>query len=286
ISNLPYVNFVSLAAKYMSRSRTKVIAVEHIPIYENNLQDKQLVRLFSQLIVGQLYRGASRIICVSESMKEAFLREHSKISKKVLSINNPVVDEKRFDAVNINSLHPWLAEKSVPVALIVSRLSPEKDLMTAIDAFYYLRERLNLKLIILGEGSEAKRLKDKVKVFEYASDVDFLGHVSNPEVYMCFSDILLLSSIREGLPTVIIEALACGCNVVSTDCPFGPREILCDGKYGWLVPVGNVQQLAVAMQDAIENPKDPEMLKSRAQDFHVSKAIAAYTDLINEVCEN
>jgi glycosyltransferase involved in cell wall biosynthesis len=121
-----------------------------------------------------------------------------------------------------------------------------------IDAFARLRETRPAHLIILGEGEERARLESLVQELQLASDVALPGFVQNPYAYMHRAAVFVLSSIWEGLPNSVIEALACGCPVVSTDCPNGPAEILDGGKYGHLVPMGNPQDLAEAIGKVLD----------------------------------
>ena len=106
------------------------------------------------------------------------------------------------------------------------------------------------------------------------------GFVENPYTYMANADVFVLSSQFEGFGNVLVEAMACGTPVVSTDCPAGPAEILENGKYGRLVPVGNVDAMAEAIKDALDSPFDPKILQKRAQDFDVKKIADEYLKVI------
>ena len=108
------------------------------------------------------------------------------------------------------------------------------------------------------------------------------GFVENPYAYMARAAVFALSSSYEGLPTVLIEALACGCPVVSTDCPSGPREILDEGKYGRLVPVGDDAALAQAICDTLDHVPPREKLIERARFFSVDRATEQYCRVLLE----
>jgi glycosyltransferase involved in cell wall biosynthesis len=110
--------------------------------------------------------------------------------------------------------------------------------------------------------------------------VSFAGFVDNVYAYMGSASVFVLSSRHEGLPTVLIEAMACGCPVVATDCPSGPREILQDGAYGPLVPVGDETSLAEAILEALDSPVSPELLRERASDFSTESALEEYVEFI------
>jgi glycosyltransferase involved in cell wall biosynthesis len=143
----------------------------------------------------------------------------------------------------------------VPVVLGVGRLTRQKDFPTLIRAFAAVRRRHAARLIILGEGEDRPGLEALAGQLGVAHDVALPGFQDNAVAYMAASRLFVLSSTWEGLPTVLIEALAAGTRVVSTDCPNGPREILQDGRLGALVPVGDVAALAAAMIEALCRPK-------------------------------
>jgi len=115
------------------------------------------------------------------------------------------------------------------------------------------------------------------------TDVDMPGFVANPFQYMARASLLVLSSLYEGLPGVLIQALACGCPVVSTDCPGGSKEILADGQFGTLVAVGDATGMADAIRAQLDNPADKDVLRQRAEDFSVDRAVGNYLELLDAV---
>jgi len=129
--------------------------------------------------------------------------------------------------------------------------------------------------MILGEGEERPKLESLVRELRLEEDVSLPGFIDNPFKYMKRAAVFVLSSRWEGLPNVLIQALACGTPVVSTDCPSGPAEILEGGKWGRLVPVGNVEELAEAIMATLNDPSPPEVAK-RAQDFRIEKPAENY----------
>jgi glycosyltransferase involved in cell wall biosynthesis len=134
--------------------------------------------------------------------------------------------------------------------------------------------------VILGEGPQRPELEACVRDLGLEDDVWLPGAVDNPYAWMARAQLFVLASYFEGLPTVLIEALACGCPVVSTDCPTGPREILEDGRHGELVPMRDPEALAAAMARTLDNPLDSETLKTRAMDFHVDRIADEYLDAL------
>jgi glycosyltransferase involved in cell wall biosynthesis len=119
-------------------------------------------------------------------------------------------------------------------------------------AFAILGQKLDARLVFLGDGEERERLEALTKELQLEAAVSFLGGVANPLPYMKRAKVLALSSVVEALPTVVIEALAMNLPVVATDCPSGPREILRDGAYGTLVPVGDASRMAEAILNVLQ----------------------------------
>jgi glycosyltransferase involved in cell wall biosynthesis len=147
------------------------------------------------------------------------------------------------------STETWLAAKDRPVYVAVARLSPEKDLATLLDAFALLRQQRRARLVVLGEGGERGALERRAHRLGIADDVRLPGWLDNPYPLMQRADAVVVSSRREGFCRVLVEGLALGVPVISTDCPCGPREILDGGRLGTLVPVGDADALARAMHD-------------------------------------
>jgi glycosyltransferase involved in cell wall biosynthesis len=167
------------------------------------------------------------------------------------------------------------------VIISAGRLTKSKNFELLIRAFDIVNKRMPVKLIILGDGEEMQNLKNLKKSFHLTNDVSFPGFVKNPGAYFSKADLFVLSSDYEGLPGVIIEALACGCKVVSTDCKNGPREILMDEKLGWLSQVGNTNDLAEKILTALNSPVDKSALVQRANDFHQDRIVDDYIKLFN-----
>jgi glycosyltransferase involved in cell wall biosynthesis len=144
-----------------------------------------------------------------------------------------------------------------------------------------LRNKAAARLIILGEGEERGRLEALIEASGLSGDIDLHGFVENPYAYLSRADAFVLSSRWEGLPTVLIEALACGCPVVATDCPSGPREILQGGRYGALVPVGDAAALCAAMAQVLKTRPAKEALRERSMSYSVERATSQYIELLS-----
>jgi len=228
-------------------------------------------------MVRCFYPLADKIIAVSEGVLEDLSSISLKAARKGGVIYNPVVDSEIFQKAEEPVSHPWF-EEDVPVVLGVGRLTPQKNFDLLLRTFARLRREHDARLIILGDGNQRERLEARTEALKIEDCVDLPGFVSNPYPFMANASLFALSSDFEGFGIVLVEALACGCPVVSTDCPSGPREILEDGKWGRLVPVGDEEALAEAMHEALSEEHDPERLRRRAMDFSVNKAVNEYLD--------
>ena len=199
---------------------------------------------------------------------------------RVHTIYNPVVSDALVRNSDQPAGHPWLDNPGPRVILAAGRLSKQKDFPTLLSSFARLRERSPARLIVLGKGRLLPELESQAKELRIAEHVDFPGFARNPYAFMAKASLFVLSSRYEGLPTVLIEAMACGCPVVSTDTPFGPDEILEGGRWGELVPVGDARALSEAMLRALENPRPSEALRKRAAYFGIDQAVARYEELL------
>jgi glycosyltransferase involved in cell wall biosynthesis len=200
----------------------------------------------------RFYPWADGIIVVSNGVRDDMARVTKIPSERITVIYNPsVVRDEVWEKAQAPLDHPWLKPGQPPVIIAVGRLQIQKDYPTLFSAFAQVRKRLPARLLILGEGRERGSLEELVRKLGLENDVSMPGFVMNPYAYMARASLFVLSSRWEGLPTVLIEALCCGTSVVSTDCPSGPREILKGGEYGRLVPVGDVDALAQAIEAAL-----------------------------------
>ncbi|GAB7095460.1 hypothetical protein JCM30237_26140 [Halolamina litorea] len=162
------------------------------------------------------------------------------------------------------------------------RHAPEKDFRTLVDAFASLREKREARLVLIGDGPEHEALVEYADSMDVAEDIDLPGFVNNVYPYMSNANVFALSSKTEVFGMVIVEAMGCGCPVVSTDCT-GPTEILADGEYGPLSPVGDVERMADALERTLNDPLDVETLRSRAREFSTERSVERYEALIESV---
>ena len=200
--------------------------------------------------------------------------------KRIHTVHNPIISGDFSRKADAPVEHPWLNGSDRPVVLAVGRLEEEKEYRILLSAFAMLLKRRQARLIVLGKGSQLSMLQTLADRLRIGAHVDFHGFVTNPFPFMANADLFVLSSRREGLPTVLVEAMACGCPVVSTDCRHGPAEILEGGRLGELVSVGDTQALADAMDRTLIAPPDPGILRGRAAFFSVERAVNRYEALL------
>lgn len=291
LSNLPIINVLSIMAKILAGSSARVFLVEHslflmdvIPLVHERArfphQPQGKIELILPKIMRWFYPQADGVIAVSKGLARHIERSLNLKSGFVKVIYNPVIDGDLLSQSKQSVFHPFFESENLPIFLAVGRLTVQKDFETLLQAFAVFRQKNAAKLLILGEGELRNKLTSLVRELNLEKDVCLFGFVKNPYAYMRRATALVLSSVWEGLPTVLIEAMACGCQVISTDCTYGPNEILQQGEYGFLVPVKDVSALAAAMQQSLEFPKNPEKLKQRAQDFTIKKAVSEYLSLM------
>ena len=166
----------------------------------------------------------------------------------------------------------------------VGRLSPEKDFATLIRAFARVRAATRARLVVVGDGEQEAVLKELIANLGLADDVWLAGHQANPCAMIAKCRVLVSSSRFEGSPLVVVEALGCGCPVVATR-TVGAAEILEDGRYGRLVPVGDPDAMAAAIEATLARPHDLAPGRPRAATFGVQRSAAAYLSLFAHLCQ-
>ena len=225
---------------------------------------------------------ADKVIAVSEGVREDLLKISGMgtTADRFAILHNPVFDDEILRLAEAPLDHPSFANPSVPVIVAAGKLKPQKDYPTLLKAFALVRERRAVRLLILGDGEEHDRLTRLCHDLGIADDVAFVGYVRNPYAFFRHANLFVMSSRHEGMPTALIEAIACGCPAVSTDCPSGPNEILAGGRYGRLVPVGDSEALSDAIMRTLDAPIPSETLVERARAFSFERAIDAYEDLV------
>ncbi len=278
LTTLNLASMTALAAKRLSGAPTRVvIRVANAVSKQPKGRFKNAVDRFLQ---RRIYPWADEILAVSNGVADDLAAHISLPRERVRTIYNPVVTPDLQRLADEPLLHPWFAPHHPPLILAVGRLDVLKDFGTLIRAFAHIAAESPARLLILGEGNQRPVLEALVAELNLNDRVSMPGFVENPFSYMKNADVFVLSSISEGLPAALIQALACGCPVVSTDCPHGPREALEDGKRGKLVPVGDSQALAQAILQTLAAPRpqpDPLWL----QRFSLSRIVDEYLKILD-----
>jgi glycosyltransferase involved in cell wall biosynthesis len=203
-------------------------------------------------LVKRFYLWANGIVAVSEGVADDLAQVVGASRDRIQVIYNPIVTPELQVKAKDMLEHPWFEPSEPPVVLAIGRLTVQKDFSTLIQAFARVRQTHAARLLILGEGKTRPELEGLVKKFGLEEDVRLPGFVPNPYPHMARASLFVLCSRWEGLPTVLVEAMYCGAPIIATDCPSGPREILRDGQYGQLVPVGDVDSLAHAIEGGLD----------------------------------
>lgn len=283
LSAMNHANVVAVLAHRLARVPCRLVVSEHTNLSTEVARVQGLAARAVYALVPRLYPKADAVVAVSRDAAQDLERFAHLPAGSVQAIYNP------FDLDRIGRLaaeappHPWLqAGESRPVVVAVGRLNEAKDFPTLLRAFAAMRGRHRARLMILGEGELRPELEALAQSLGLgADDVQMPGFVRNPFAYLARAALFVLSSRWEGLPGVLVEAMACGVPVVSTDCPSGPREILEGGRWGRLVPVGDVAALAQAMEEVLTTPRQalPDV-RMRARDFDQARAIDAYLQVL------
>ena len=274
-----YMNEVALLAKLLSRVSVRVVVSEHNHLSQTVQNAVRLKDRLTPFFARYLYPLADGILAVSQGVAEDLARMTGLSLERIKVIYNPVVTPKLLESVKQPVDHPWFAPGEPPVILGVGKLEKQKDFPNLIRAFAQVRQVRPARLMILGWGPDRPELEALVQELNLEDDVVLAGYVENPYAYMAKAAVFVLSSAWEGLPTVLIEAMAVGIPVVSTDCKSGPSEILDNGKYGELTPVGDNQVLAEAILRALSGESKP-IVADWLDQFKLEAATQKYLDIL------
>jgi glycosyltransferase involved in cell wall biosynthesis len=252
LSAKTHTNLVALWAGRLAGTETRVVVSQHSVLSQELVERKgrKWRWRFVPPLVARAYAWADAIVAVSSGVAEDLA---------VTTLDDP-----------------WFEPGAPPVVLSAGRLRSSKGFATLLTAFARVRRTRAARLVVLGEGRERDRLLRLSEQLGVEDDVRFSGFVANPFAYMSRARLFALSSRYEALPSVLVEALACGCPVVATDSPGGTAEILAGGRFGRMVPVGDAEALADAITATLDMPEDRERSRRRAQEFSASRAADRY----------
>ncbi len=280
LSTIEQINIALLIARRLSGVPARII------IREANTTSRMLDT--TKGVRGMLYRKllpicylwADGIVAVSQGVADNLTSKLHLPKTKVSVIYNPVALDQLLKNASVPVDHPWFEQGQPPVVTGVGRLSLQKDFATLIRAFAQLRSCIKARLLILGEGEERGKLEELARELNVQKDMLLPGYVKNPHPYIARSSLFVLSSAFEGLPNALIEALALGIPVVSTDCESGPREILDNGRLGRLVPVADPNALSLAMLETLNQVEKKPISQEDLSKFDLDSAVDAYIRML------
>jgi glycosyltransferase involved in cell wall biosynthesis len=280
LSALDHANVIALWARGLARTRTRVTVTVRSMHSDRERNSPSAKGRWLPLVARRFYPWADAVVAVSRGVADDLAKD-MRIGRDAIGvIYNPVITSDLAALAAAPLEHAWFAPDEPPVILSAGRLARVKNFPFLIEAFARLRRRRPARLMILGEGEDRQSLEALVRKLDLETDVSLPGFLSNPFAYMARASVFALTSISEGLPGVLIQAMACGCPVVSTDCPGGVREILRDGEFGTLVPVGDVDGMAAALGAALDTPAPASNLKVRAADFSADLIARQYLAIL------
>ena len=259
---------------------TKTIVTVHNNLSLESRYAKSIKRKLTAKLALYFYGWADNIVAVSEGVALDLVKIGLP-KEKIKVIYNPIVDVELTNKIQLSFEHPWFEAEQPSVILGIGRLTKQKDFPTLIQAFAKVQQQQPVRLMILGEGEERSHLEALVNSLELSENVLFPGFMDNPYSYMAKAAVVVLSSAWEGFGNILVEAMAAGTPVVSTNCESGPAEILAEGKYGALVPVGDVAAMAKAIIATLQEAHDPKKLLKRANDFSLENAVVQYKNLFH-----
>jgi glycosyltransferase involved in cell wall biosynthesis len=276
LSTLTHVNVAALLARRVARVPTRMVVREANFVSANRKHLEYPLVRFAYRVMPWVYPWADAIVTVSDDVAVDLARFVDVPPGRIITLANPVVTDDLFEAARQPVAHRWLSEGDQPVILAAGRLVPQKDFATLIRAFSEVRKHKAARLIVLGEGPERPVLQALVEELELTTDVVMPGFVENPHAWLSRASVFALSSAWEGSPNVLVEAMACGVPVISTDCPGGCLEILGQGAYGSLVPVGDAGAMASGIRELLDTQADGSRGRERAMDYSARRSAAAY----------
>jgi glycosyltransferase involved in cell wall biosynthesis len=316
LSGFPHTNVAAVMAVAMSGLHCHCVVSEHAPLTRQiEGQGGWRYRLLPPL-VRWAYRRAAAVVAVSSGVRDD-LGELVGTALPLQVIGNPVLSDQDLseagvmppdlvdDTVsdwNLAGLdepdarrrraaappcgHPWLDDDALDVVLSVSRLSVEKDVPTLLTAFARLAaDRPSLRLVVAGDGDDRARLEALVAGSGLADRIDLPGAIRRPVAWMRKASVFALASQYEGFGNVLVESLAAGCPVVATDCPVGPSEILGNGRWGRLVPVGDASAMASALALTLDAQTVPPGARAHALQYTARRSAAQYRRLMDRLVQ-
>ena len=280
LSTMKSANLTALIVKKFFAPELRLV-IHQANSFSGELQTLTMKQRLALHAIRRLMPSADAIVTLNQAMAADVRELVPGAADNVLVIHDPYDIDDIIARSRQPAGHPWLGDaRTAPVVVAAARLHPKKDLQTLIRAFALVTQQRPARLMILGEGPELARLKRVASDLDVAPLVDFAGFKDNPFPFIAGADVFALSSKIEGFGGVLVQAMACGTPVVSTDCPFGPSEILQNGELGRLSPVGDHRAMANSIMETLESPAGPIALQESARRYSVESSIDAYMDAL------
>lgn len=275
----PFLNVEAILARRLAGVATRVVVSERTH-FSTGKPRKEWQRRTMRAAMQRCYLQADAVTAVSQGVADDLAATIDIPRDSIDVLYNPTLTPD-FEARAAEPVdHPWFAPGQPPVVVAVGRVSYQKDFPTLVRAFARVRRNRPARLAIVGRYNSEDKLMGLAQELGVREDVALLGFRANPLPYTRAASVFALSSLFEGFPNVLLEALGCGTPVVSTDCPAGPHEMLDGGRYGALVPVGDDAALARAIEETLDHPPDREALRARARRYGYASAVARYLEVI------
>jgi glycosyltransferase involved in cell wall biosynthesis len=238
------------------------------------LTKRWVLKQLAKLVMAR----ADALTCVSKDM----VLQYRKVFDRPphVCVYNIVDDSHSRKRLNEEVDHRWVLGRKAPLLIAAGRLAPWKGFEDLIEAMSLVSFRCDARLLILGDGPQRQSLQNLIDERGLRDKVELVGYVENPLKFFRQADVFILSSLVEGLPNVLVEAMMCGCTPVATDCPTGPREVLSNGLYGYLVPVSDSNTLARAIIKALESPIPKCLLDQAVIPFQENNVIDHHFEIL------
>ena len=276
-ATITHANITAAIAARMSRcAGPLVLRQSNAPMAECK---DSLGRRLAHFLLPRTYLLSDRVIAVSQGVADQLTQMDSALARKITVLPTPVLSSDIVGQGEEEPGHSWLAPGEPPVVLAAGRLMQHKGFETLLEAFLLVRRSRPARLIIIGEGIYRPQLEKKIAALGLERQVDLPGFKRNPFAFMNRAGCFVLASEYEGLPNVLIQAMAFGTPVVSTDCESGPCEILEGGRLGKLVPIGDARAMAQAISESLDLPRQVEAQESVQRRFSIAEASTAYLAL-------
>lgn len=282
LSTLDHANVVAAWSGFLARSGTRVVIRQAMDPTGMPPEDR-VSRCIARLM-GVSYRLAQHVVVLAEDMRETMITMNGLDREGVTVIPNPVATERIREWASLKANHPWVDDPSTqttPLVVAAGRLRPQKDFPTLLRAVAKAARQTPLRLAILGEGPDRAGLEALAAELGIRELTLLPGFKTNPYPWLARADVFVLSSLAEGMPNVLLEAMALGRPIVSTDCRTGPRELLDGGRLGKLVPVADSDAMASAILEVLAGDHPPEsVLRNEITAFGIDTITDRYLDVL------